>query len=84
MSVKAVCLVNEVTPKSSTEFTVNVSFASLPDGTGLSGSMAVDLEPTMTNATMESVIKTAVKTYLQGQGVSFGIFDTVRLIGALL
>jgi len=84
MTVKAVCVVFAVTPKSSTEFTAEVSFASLPDGTGLSGNMTVDLDPTISSVTMESIIKAAVKAYLQGQGVSFGLFDSVRLIGALL
>jgi len=84
MTIKAVCSVFEVLPKSSTEFTAGISFASLPDGTGLSGQMGVDMEATLPPATMEAVIKAAVKAYLQGQGVTFDVLDTVELIGALV
>lgn len=84
MAVKAVCIVSFLFPKSSTEFTAEVNFASLPDSPGLSGTLTVDLEPGALAVTLETAIKDAVQTYLEGQGVTFGLLDSVRLIGALL
>lgn len=80
MAVKAVCTIIELMPKSSTEFTVVVSFASLPDDVGLSGQLTVDLEPSALPTVMVSVIKAAVKGYLQGQGVEFGLLDSVQYV----
>jgi len=81
MAVKAVCMAIELVPKGDTgEFTAHISFASIPDGIGLSGQMSVDLEPSALPTVMVSIIKAAVKAYLQGQGVEFGLLDTVQYV----
>jgi hypothetical protein len=84
MAIKAVCIVTGVVPDTSSTFGVSISFASIPDGSGLSGNMDVTgLSPSLLPTAIEAQVTGAVKSYLQGQGVTFGLLDTVRMIGAL-
>lgn len=87
MTVKAVCLVNAVAHSSTAGlFHAIISFAGI-DSTNLVTSTLtlLNISPTITAVTLEANIKQAVKDELTNNyGYSFGLLDTVRLIGALL
>lgn len=89
MTCKAVCLVTSVQQDSVNDGKFYIDFMY----TGLEPSNRVNqtfksignVDPTITAATLESAIKQTVKDELtNNNGYSFGLFDTVRLIGALL
>lgn len=85
MAVKAVCLVQGVKAGTGATFDVDISFTAVPWSAGLAGILTesgftVGLLPTA----IEAQVTGAVKNYLVGQGVTFGLLDTVRMVGALL
>lgn len=88
MAVKGVCLVNAVAPSTNVAgaFHAIISYAGLETGNTAAGTITLlDISPTITAATLEADIKTEVKNYLiANHSYSFGLLDTVRLIGALL
>lgn len=87
MAVKAVCIVNAVAHSTNAGlFHAILSYAGIESGNALTGSLTLlDISPTITAATLEANLKQAVKDELvNNHGYSFGLLDTVRLIGALL
>ena len=86
MTVKAVCCMNAVLRDSSNHahFVATVSYAALVD-TSISGTHYVyDLDPSALGTTLTDTIQSAMKTFLTGEGVSFGLLDTVRLLPGLV
>lgn len=88
MTVKATCIVNAVAPSTTVNgaFHAIISYAGLEVGNTAAGSITLlDVNPTIAAAFLEADIKNEVKNYLiANHGYTFGLLDTVRLIGALL
>lgn len=73
-------------PVNSGKFMVNVSIAGIVSGNRVDESIQLDnIDPTISSVTLELAIQTLVKNELTtNHGYTFGLFDTVRLLGALL
>lgn len=88
MAVKAVCTVYYVQydPSNAGNFRANISIAGLESGNEVDTSAFLDdISPTISAAFLEADIKQRVKDHLTNSfGYSFGMLDSVRLIGALL
>jgi hypothetical protein len=88
MSVKAVALVNNVDydASNSGKFVATVVFAGIEPGSLVHGFIYVDnVDPAIAAVSLEQALKQAVKDELvNNHGYSFGLFDSVRLVGALL
>lgn len=89
MSVKAVVLVRNIgtdIPPSPTGFTIGLGVVGMESGNELSKDLFLTgVDPTILSLTLEQAIKNAVRSDLiTNHGYSFGIFDTVRLITALV
>lgn len=88
MTVKAVAVTSgAIFPDSGgTTFTLRVQVAGLESGNTQNFDQDISgLSPTITALTLEAAIRDAVKTKLvTDYGYTFGLLDTVRLIGALL
>ena len=83
MATKATVLVRDIVPKDVNMFTAQVTFASFPDGIGLSGHMDVDLDSRSLAANLQAAVADGVKAYLQGQGIVFDVGDSVRFLGTM-
>lgn len=88
MSVKAVALVSNVTADlaNAGKFKTVVSFAGIESGNLVNGYVELtNVSPTISATFLEQDIKQAVKDELvNNHSYTFGLLDSVRLIGALL
>lgn len=88
MAVKAVCVLYYVQydPVNSGKFRANISIAGIDPGNAVDTSVFLeDISPTISAAFLEADIKQAVKDHLTNNfGYSFGMLDSVRMVGALL
>lgn len=89
MSVKGVCLVNSVRPGSSdsTKLRAVIVYCGLDATSPVDQSfIEIDnIDPGIVAVSLEAAIENAVKNKLiNDHGYSFGIFDSVRLIGGLI
>lgn len=85
MAVKAVARVVEIYQQDATNFKLNIRWVGMVAPFEDGGFVVEDIDPTIAAVTLETAIKTAVKDYLiANKSYTFGLFDTVRLIGALL
>jgi hypothetical protein len=85
MAVKAICSIGQVLrdPDDHSLFVVVVSFAVLTDTSISSTHVISGLDPSGSAATTTLQIESAMKTFLEGEGVTFGLLDSVRLVPAL-
>lgn len=86
MTIKAVCCMTSILRDSDdhTHFVAGVSYAVVTDDS-ISGTHYIyDLNPSALATTLTDTIQSAMKTYLTGQGVSFGLLDSVRLLPGLV
>jgi predicted transcriptional regulator len=88
MSVKAVALVSNIAVDNANagKFKAVVSFAGLESGNTVNGIVELtNVSPTIAATFLEQDIKQAVKDELINvHSYTFGLLDSVRLIGALL
>lgn len=88
MTVKAVALVSSIrVDGTGPNFRMIVNYSGLDSSPGVVDAYVelFNVSPGVAAATLESAIKQAVKDELTNvHGYTFGLFDTVRLIGALL
>lgn len=88
MAIKAVCTAYYVQydPGNAGKFRANISIAGVVSGNEVDTSVFLDnLDPGILAVNLEAGISNAVKAHLtNNHGYSFGLLDTVRLIGALV
>ncbi len=88
MTVKSVSMVNNLAPDPTNagKFIVTLVFSGLEPGNLVNSFIYVDnVDPAITAVLLEQALKQAVKIELtNNHGYTFGLFDTVRLVGALL
>lgn len=88
MAVKAVIITRGIIypDGDGTTFTIEVQVAGIePESPQNFDQQITGLSPTITALTFEQTVKDAVKSHLITQyGYTFGLLDSVRLIGALL
>jgi hypothetical protein len=86
MTVKAVCCMNSITRDSDNHahFVAAVSYAGLVD-TSIQGTHYVyDLDPSAIGTDLTNTIQAAMKVFLTGEGITFGVLDSVRLLPGLI
>ena len=86
MTVKAVCNIIGVTKYSDNHahFVANLSYTGLTDASIAGTHIVEDLNPALSGVTLVTQIESAMKTYLTGEGIDFGLLDTVRLLPEIL
>lgn len=88
MSTKAICAAYYVNsdPANTGKFKVNISIAGIVSGNLVDEAIQLDnIDPTITSVLLEQAIKQKVKDELTfNHGYTFGLFDDVRLLTALL
>lgn len=89
MAVKAICTAYFVQydPSNSGKFRANLSVAGIDATAGLvdTGIFIDNVDPTLSSVLLEQAIKQRVKDELtNNHGYTFGLFDSVRLLTALL
>jgi hypothetical protein len=88
MTVKAVALISSIRfDGTGPNFRLIVNYSGLDSTPGCVDSYIemFNVDPSITSATFEAGVKQAVKNDLTtNHGYTFGLFDTVRLIGATL
>lgn len=86
MTIKAVCAITSLLrdPDDHSHFVAGVTYAGLVDA-GVAGIHYIsDLNPTLSGVTLVTQIEAAMKTFLQGEGITFGLLDGVRLLPEVL
>lgn len=86
MTIKAVCCMTDTQrdPDDHTHFVATVKYAALQD-TSITGTHYIyDLDPSAIGTTLTNTIQAAMKTFLTGEGMSFGLLDSVRLLPGLI
>lgn len=86
MTVKAVCAITNLSRDSDTHthFVATVRYVGLTDA-DISGTHYLnDLNPSLSGVTLVTQIESSMKTFLDGEGIDFGLLDTVRLLPEIL
>ena len=86
MTVKAVCAITTLTRDSDNhaQFVAGVSYAGLVDASIIGTHYIYSLDPSLSGVTLVAQIESAMKTFLEGEGITFGALDTVRLLPEVL
>lgn len=86
MTVKAVCAITNLSKDSDTHthFVAGVTYCGLVDASIAGTHYIYDLDPSLSGVTLVGQIESAMKTFLAGEGISFGLLDTVRLLPEVL